>query len=134
MIVADTSAWIEFLRGTRHPVAATLGLLLERRSEVAVTEVIVMELLAGARPGEALRDLRSRLAAFPILPLEGLADFEEAALLYRSCRDAGETIRSLSDFLIAVPTIRAGAALLHADSDFDAIARHSALRLHPAKD
>ena len=132
MIVADTSSWVEFLRGSPHPVAATLAALLERDADVAVTEVIVMELLAGARPGEALRELRSRLIAFPILPLEGLADFEEAAHIFRSCRASGETIRSLSDCLIAVPAIRAGAALLHADSDFDTISRHSALRLHPA--
>ncbi len=133
MIVADTSAWIEFLRGTRHPVAIALAGLLERDADVAVTEVIVMELLAGARSGEPLRDLRSRLLAFPVLRLEGLADFEEAALMYRSCRVAGETVRSLSDCLIAVPTIKAGAQLLHNDSDFEAIARHSGLRLHATK-
>jgi len=57
-------------------------------------------------------------------------DFEEAALLFRSCREAGETIGSLTDCLIAVPVIRAGATLLHRDADFDAIARHSDLKVH----
>ena len=71
-----------------------------------------------------------RLVAFPILRLEGLMDFEEAALLFRRCREAGETIRSLTDCLIAVPVIRAGATLLHRDADFDAIARHSDLKVH----
>ena len=51
----------------------------------------MMELLAGARPGAGARDLRARLLAFRLLPLAGLADFEEAAVLYRACRDAGET-------------------------------------------
>jgi len=92
-----------------------------------------MELLAGSRPGEPLRQLRSRLLAFPILVLEGLADYEEAALIYRSCRSAGDTLRGLTDCLIAVPTIRAGAAILQADRDFEAIARHTALRLHPLR-
>lgn len=133
MIVADTSAWVEFLRGTTHPVSKALARLIEREEEIAVTEVIVMELLAGARAGDQARQLRSRLLAFPVLRLEGLADFEEAALIYRSCRDAGETIRSLSDCLIAVPTIRAGAAILHNDADFETIARHSALRAQPTK-
>ncbi len=133
MIVADTSAWIEFLRGTAHPVATALTTLLEREADVAITEVIAMELLAGARAGEPARSLRGQLLAFPVLRLEGLADFEEAAGIYRECRDAGEMlVGSLSDCLIAVPTIRAGAQLLHNDRDFAAIARHSRLKLHPA--
>lgn len=88
-----------------------------------------MELLAGARSGTPARDLRSRLLGFRVLPLEGFADFEEAAVIYRACRDAGETLRSLTDCLIAVPVIRAGATLLHNDADFAAVARHSPLRI-----
>jgi predicted nucleic acid-binding protein len=110
-------------------VAVRLRRLIERNEDLALTEVILMELLAGARSGTALRDLRSRLLGFKILPLEGLADFEEAGLIYRACRDAGETLRSLSDSLIAVPVIRAGASLLHNDADFAAIARHSSLTI-----
>ena len=130
MILADTSAWVEFLRGTSHPVAVELERLLERDEDLVVTEVIVMELLAGARSSRHLRELRTKIIAFPILALEGLADFEEAALLYRGCRAEGETVRSLTDCLIAVPAIRAGAAVLHNDGDFDAIARHSELEVH----
>ncbi len=114
-------------------MAITLRELIERDEDVAITEAILMELLAGARAGPAVRDLRARLLGFPLLPLEGLADFEEAAAVYRACRDAGETLRSLSDCLIAVPVIRAGASLLHNDSDFDVIARHSALKIHSSR-
>lgn len=110
-------------------MATKLRELIERDEDIAVTEVILMELLAGARSGTAVRDLRSRLLGFKVLPLEGLADFEEAGVIYRACRDAGETIRSLSDCLIAVPVIRAGASLLHNDADFAAIARHTPLRI-----
>jgi predicted nucleic acid-binding protein len=120
---------VEFLRGTDHKVGVRLRGLIESDEDIAVTEVILMELLAGARSGTAVRDLRSRLLGFRILALEGLADFEEAGVIYRACRDAGETLRSLSDCLIAVPVIRAGASLLHNDADFAAIARHSSLRI-----
>lgn len=133
LIVADTSAWVEFLRGTKHDVAIALRDLLERDEDVAITEVIVAELLSGSRAGLATRELRSRLLSFRLLPLEGLADFEEAAAIYRTCRDAGETPRSLSDCLIAVPVITAGASLLHNDADFDVIARHSPLKIHDAR-
>jgi predicted nucleic acid-binding protein len=130
LIVADTSAWIEFLRGSDHLVAHTLSELLRRDADLGLTEIVFTELLAGARSDDHLRELRSRLIAFPILPLEGLVDFEQAALMFRRCRAAGETIRRLADCLIAVPVIRAGASFLHNDSDFDAIARHSDLLIH----
>jgi predicted nucleic acid-binding protein len=129
LIVADTSAWIEFLRGTDHTVAATLRRLIERDEDVAITEIIVMELLAGARTGPPVRELRSRLLSFRVLPLEGLADYEDAALIYRACRDAGETLRGMTDCLIAVPVMRAKASLLHNDADFDVIARHTTLKI-----
>lgn len=132
MIVADTSAWVEFLRGTDHSVATTLRSLLEDEADLAVTEIIVMELLAGARSPEHVRELHARLIAFPILALEGLGDFEEAALLYRNCREAGETPRSFVDCLIAVPSIKASAAVLHNDADFNTIARHSKLKVYQA--
>lgn len=72
--------------------------------------------------------------SFPVLELRGLEDFEEAASLYRRCRSSGETIRNLSDCLIAVPVIREGAELLHNDADFEAIARHSDLRIYRGGD
>jgi predicted nucleic acid-binding protein len=130
LIVADTSTWVEFLKATGHRVAVTLRRLIDHGEDVAITEVILMELLAGSGTGSPARELRSRLLSFPVLPLEGLADFEEAAVIYRTCRDRGDTLRSLSDCLIAVPVIRSGAELLHNDTDFVRIARHTALRLH----
>lgn len=91
-----------------------------------------MELLAGARSQTEQRELRERLVSLPLLRLEGLDAYEAAAALYRACRSAGETPRQLADCLVAVPVIEAGADLLHADADFDLIARHTELRIHPA--
>ena len=130
MIVVDTSAWVEFLRGTATPVARTLRDLIAADQELGITEIVFAEILAGSPPGPRLRELRSTLLNFPVLPLAGLVDYEEAALIYRSCRTAGETLRGLVDCLVAVPAIRAGAAVLHRDRDFDVIARHTDLRVH----
>ena len=129
MIVADTSAWIEFLRATGSPVHRKLRALLAEGAEVAVTEVVVMEVLAGARSPRHEHALRSQLLSLPVLRLGGLADFEAAAELFRRCRQAGETLRRLVDCLIAVPVIAADATLLHADTDFDRLARHTPLRI-----
>ena len=131
MIVADSSAWVELLRETGSRSHLTLRRLLAEGGPIAVTEVVVLELLAGARSSSERRRLRSILLAFPVLPLGGLAGYEAAADLYGTCRRAGETIRRLLDCLVAVPAIEAGASVLHADRDFDAIARHSPLLIEP---
>lgn len=130
MIVVDTSVWVSLLRDVRGRHDRALRRLLEEGADVALTEVVVMELLAGVRTPHQLAALRDRLLAFPLLRLHGLADFEEAAAIYRSCRRGGETVRSLADCLVAVPAIREGADLLATDEDFEAIARHTELRLY----
>lgn len=60
-----------------------------------------------------------------------MADSEAAAELYRRCRLAGRTVRKMTDCLIAVSTISAGATLLHRDADFDTLAAHTPLRPQP---
>ena len=131
MILVDTSAWIEFLRATERPAHTTLRRLLLEEADLAVTEPVFMEVLAGARSSQEAEDLGEQLLAFSLLPLQGLSDFEEGARIYRTCREAGETVRSQVDCLIAVPAIRGGVAILHADRDFDVIARHTDLSIHP---
>lgn len=126
MILIDTSAWIEFLRDTGSPVCERVDALLE--VETAVCDPIRMEVLAGARAEQHLRKLRGLLARASILPTEPV-DYEEAAVLYRRCRSEGETVRRLIDCLIGAVAIRAGAAVLHCDSDFDVLARHTPLRI-----
>jgi predicted nucleic acid-binding protein len=96
---------------------------------LATSEVIVMELLAGARDDSHEQQLRRLLFSCEVLTLNGLSDYEDAASLYRQCRREGKTIRSLTDCLIAVVAIRAGTEVLHADRDFDAIAGCAPLRL-----
>jgi predicted nucleic acid-binding protein len=58
---------------------------------------------------------RRRLGRFELLPLEGLADYEAAADLYRRCRAGDETVRQRQACLIAVVALRHGATLLHRD-------------------
>ena len=129
MILVDTSAWIELLRGTGHPAHVTLRHHLERRSPIATTEPIIMELLAGTRSAPERSKLRARLIGLPRLTVRGLADFESAADLYRTCRGRGATVRKLIDCLIAAVAIREGATVLHNDRDFAVLARHTRMRI-----
>ena len=126
MILIDTSAWVEFLRDTGSPVCNRVDVLLD--DEVATCHPVRMEVLAGARDEQHLRDLRGLLARASLVPTAP-TDYEEAAALYRACRSRGETVRKLIDCLISATAIRASIPVLHSDSDFDVLARHTQLRL-----
>lgn len=129
MILVDTSVWIEFLRCTGSPAHVQLRSLIEEDAPLATTDPVVMEILAGAREEDDVRPLRDMLAALTHLPIDGLADFEHAAAIQRSCRRAGQTVRSSMDCLIAAVAIREGAAILAQDRDFAVIASHTGLQL-----
>lgn len=92
-----------------------------------------MEVLAGATSDGHARALRNALLAFPMLPTEGLASYEDAALIHRACRRGGDTIRTLIDCLIAAVAIRHDAEILHHEAGFEAIARHTELRIHSGR-
>ena len=128
MILIDSSAWIEFLRNTDTPACREVDRLLARR--IAVTDPISMEVLAGARDEAQWRSLQALLGRTTLLRCES-SDYLIAAQLHRACRARGETVRKLIDCLIAAVAIRNNVALLHADADFDALARHTPLVVHP---
>ena len=125
-ILIDTSAWIEFLRDTKSPACVRVDKLLNE--DIAISEPVRMEALAGARDERQLSDLRGLLAWATLIHTEAI-DYEEAAVLYRVFRHSGETVRKLIDCLIASIAIRTGSSILHCDTDFDVLARHNALQI-----
>ncbi len=129
MILVDSSAWVEFLRATGSGSHLRLRSALQGGEALACTDPILMEILAGARDGADRDRLRRLLLGLEFLAVDGPADYESAAELYRLCRSGGETPRKLIDCLIAVVAIRNDAELLCEDADFEAIARHAPLRL-----
>lgn len=128
MTLADTSAWVEYLRATGSRVHHRHRELLGT-GDLATTDIVLMELLAGAHDDTHADQLRRLLARCTFLGTEGPGDFEAAAHLYRRCRARGVTVRQMTDCVIAVVAVRNAVALLHRDRDLDAIAAHSALRL-----
>lgn len=131
MIVVDTSVWIDVLNDVAAPQAEQCIELIEAGEPVALTDVILTEVLQGLRSEREAQLVERHLRAFPVLRLDGLDDFVLAAELYRSARRAGVTIRKTLDCLIAAPCVRSGAPLLHADSDFDRLATCTPLRIWP---
>lgn len=132
MILADTSAWIEFDRATGSRTDLRIKDLIETTDELAVTEPVLMEVLAGARSEERARQLRRLFSRFDLLALEPVADFEGAAAIYRRCRRAGVTPRGLLDCMIAAVSLRTGASLLTHDANSSRIAPLNGIHLDDA--
>jgi len=128
MIMVDTSAWTEYLRGTGSGTHFRLRELLAADAVLATTDVIHMELLAGARDEHDDIQLRRMLAALEHVSVDPL-DWEVAARLHRTCHRQGESVRSLSDCLVAAVAIRIQAPVLAHDRDFVVLARVTDLEL-----
>ena len=121
-MIADTSAWVEYLRATGSPTHLHLHRHLGAGHSLVVPELVVMELLVGAGDDRLTRQLRSLLHSFDVVPLAPLVDSERAAALQRQCRSAGTAVRNMVDCMIAAMAIRLAEPVLHADRDFDVLA------------
>ncbi len=132
MILADTSAWIEYDRATGSGVDRRMTELIASELPLAVTEPVLMEVLAGARTSVREDALRRLLLRFNLLRCDPITDFEAAANIYRRCRKNGVTPRGLLDCLIAAIAWRHGATLLAYDVDLDRVAAVIGLDLDPA--
>jgi predicted nucleic acid-binding protein len=132
VILTDTSAWVEYDRGTNSSVDRRLTALIENDGPVAVTQPVVMEVLAGARDDRREADLRRLLERFELLSFDAVADFDGAARIYRRCRAAGITPRGMVDCMIASVAWRREATLLAHDADMDRVARVIGIELDEA--
>jgi len=123
MILADTSVWIEFLKG-----GLGSGVKEDTMFQVVTCAPVIQEVFQGLRSVPQSRLFEERLLALPCLsdPLP-LRIFMEAAEIYRQGRRKGFTIRSSMDCLIAAIAIHNEVPVWHKDRDFDLIARYTAL-------
>ena len=122
-LLIDTSAWVDYLRGSdTRTTAAVRQHLLAQGTEVVTCEPVAMELLAGAGDESRSRKLETLVNGLASLSLDPWADFRDAARIYRTARASGETIRSLTDCLIAAIALNHAVTVLHKDRDFEVIA------------
>ena len=132
MILADTSAWVEYDRGTRSDVDRRIAELIGSEGPLGVTELVVMEVVAGARNDQREADLRRLLGRCHLLSLDAVADFDAASRIYRQCRRVGVTPRGLVDCMIASVARRHGALLLAHDADLCRVATVMGIELDRA--
>jgi len=125
MILVDTSAWIEVLKGragSRYRDAVA-------DEEVVTCLPVMQEVLQGIDDERAFHLASAAFADIPMLenPLtRGI--FDDAVQLYREARRGAITVRSGVDCVIAVCAMRHDATILHVDRDFTHLARISPLR------
>jgi predicted nucleic acid-binding protein len=122
VILVDTSAWVEYDRATGSGVDRRLTELITRDRWIAVTEPVIMEVVAGARSDTREADLRRLLLRFQLLRFDSAVDFDAAARIYRSCRRVGVTPRGIVDCMITSVAHRHSAALLALDADLARVA------------
>lgn len=129
MIVVDSSVWVAHIRGLESEAVIKLLAIIRDTSRVLIGDVVLLELLQGARSEEHAEHLHTRLRCFQVVPMmdHGLAVL--AAKHYRTLRAKGVTIRRTVDLIIGTFCIAYGHELLHQDRDFTPMATHLGLRL-----
>jgi predicted nucleic acid-binding protein len=132
LILADTSAWVEYDRATGSPADLRLQDLIAADGALATTEPVAMEMFAGARDERHEADLRGLLCRFELLAFDAVIDFPGAARIYRRCRAGGVTPRGMLDCMIAAVALRREATLLAHDRDIDRVARVMGIELDEA--
>lgn len=129
MIVVDTSVWVDFFRDAPAPQVELLVRLIEEDEGIALTDVVLTEILQGVGSEDDVERVEERLSPFEILRLQDLDDFRRAARLYRQAREQGVTIRRTIDCLIASVCVRERVPILHSDTDFNRLASCSDLEI-----
>ncbi len=115
-VLADTSIWVDFLRGGDLDVGSVLDGLLAAE-EVVMCGPVAAELFAGT----AVRapELWSLLAGLRWVEL-GRAEWRQVGEASSALRRRGATV-PLTDLVIAVAALAADASLWSRDSDFDRV-------------
>jgi predicted nucleic acid-binding protein len=132
VILADTSALLPFLAGRRSRAGEAMSAALAEGVEIALTPIVVQEVLQGAADEREWRRLRTYLLTQLLLvPRDPIATHVAAARIYYDCRRRGLTVRSTLDCVVAQIAIEHGVPLLHDDRDYEAIARVRKLKTLP---
>ena len=128
MILADTSAWIEFFQNPRSQTSemVTRAILDE---DLVMGDLVIVELLQGLKHPSQIKLVSAAIRLLPTRSLCSPTLAYEAATNYRALRRRGITIRGTIDVIIATWCIENGAYLLHTDRDFDAMEHELGLRV-----
>jgi predicted nucleic acid-binding protein len=126
MIVVDSSVWIGQFRGVDRPAVSSLSHIAEDADAIIVGDIVLVEVLRGARDDAHAERIERRLRRFTIEPMLDDHIAVRTAANYRKLRSLGVTVPTI-DLIIATFCIERGHSLLHDDRDFDTIALYLGL-------
>jgi predicted nucleic acid-binding protein len=128
MIVVDSSVWIANLRREQtEPVRKLRS--IERPSQIIVGDLILLEVLQGARDEAQAARIERDMRQFTIEPMLDARLAARAATNYRELRRRGATVRKTVDVIIGTFCLEYGHALLHDDRDFAPFVTHLGMRV-----
>lgn len=127
MILVDSSVLIDHLRGRNTPQTAKL-LAAAAREPLLIGDLILLEILQGARDDRHANRIERDLARFAVVSLLDAALAASAARNYRLLRARGVTVRKTADIIIGTYCMERRHILLHDDRDFDPMETYLGLR------
>lgn len=128
MIVVDTSVWISLIRNADDELNARMRSYISR-GLILIGDIILLEILQGARSERHAQELMGKLSAFPCATMSSPSLAIKAAGNYRTLREEGMTIRKTTDLIIGTYCIENKYSLLHADRDFVPMVAHLGLKI-----
>ena len=126
MVIVDTSAWIEYLRGGLPRIVKKVDLCLEQ-DLVGIGDLVYCEVMQGIRSPRERGEVSTLLLSLPQFDMVGFSMAEKSAANYRLLRSKGVTVRKTIDVLIGTFCAENGLQLIHHDSDFTLMAKHIGL-------
>ncbi len=129
MILVDSSVWIDFLSSSPGRAGAELRRMIAEAEPLAVTGVIVAEVLQGLR--RDVSQIEHYLSLWEMLEPRGFPSYREAAAIFRLARAKGIALTTI-DALVAAIALEHGASVFTLDKDFARIARITRLPLYSA--
>ncbi|MCY1706511.1 type II toxin-antitoxin system VapC family toxin [Pannonibacter sp. SL95] len=129
MIVVDSSVWIDHFAGRSQEPAVQILRTIRAPRQILVGDIILLEVLRGARNERHAAALASVLESFSVTAMLSPNLTYIAARYYRDLRAKGITIRKFPDLVIAAFCLANDHRLLTRDRDFQPFAAHFGLRL-----
>lgn len=131
MILADTSAWIDYFRGVSAPHTDLLDTELAR-NRIVTGDLIIAEFLQGFRDEREFLEAKQIVDSLEYRDLVGREIALATSQNYRVLRKNGITVRKTIGVIIAIFCIENGLELIHNDGDFDAMEEKLGLKVKKA--
>jgi len=128
MIVADTSAWIDYIKGIKAPHTDILDqALLNYR--IITGDIIITEFLQGFKVEKDYNQAKEIMNSLEYYDFVGKEIAHHAAQNFRKLRKNGITVRKTIDVIIATFCIENNFPLIHNDKDFDPMEHYLGLKV-----